>query len=187
MTFDRDTFVADCYRSLDEDSPIVAVKELVERTVAQRGVLDDEFERWDLSTHGVVHRSDRLQVQLLLWPPGYRTPIHDHLMWAVVGVYAGGEDNALFRTTGEHVVPSGGKELRDGQVLALGADGAHYVENPFERRWSAAIHVYGGDLFGTKRHEYVGEDLEQRPFDGPKLVAEMNRAFEAASGVPRQL
>lgn len=34
-----------------------------------------------------------------VWHPGQTTPIHDHLTWALIGVYEGEEREALFRRT----------------------------------------------------------------------------------------
>lgn len=40
-----------------------------------------------------------LSIIAAVWLPGQTTPIHDHLTWALVGVYEGEEREALFRRT----------------------------------------------------------------------------------------
>jgi predicted metal-dependent enzyme (double-stranded beta helix superfamily) len=40
-----------------------------------------------------------------VWHPGQTTPIHDHLTWALIGVYEGEEREALFRRTDDGSSP----------------------------------------------------------------------------------
>ncbi len=39
----------------------------------------------------------RLSIVALVWLPGQRTPIHDHVSWCVVGVYEGRERETRYR------------------------------------------------------------------------------------------
>ena len=56
-----------------------------------------------------------------VWHPGQTTPIHDHLTWALIGVYEGEEREALFRRTDDGSNPrlakiepvNGGSTRRD--------------------------------------------------------------------------
>ena len=52
----------------------------------------------DRYTQHVLHVSpDRSHsVVALVWYPGQRTPIHDHVSWCVVGVYEGTESQTLY-------------------------------------------------------------------------------------------
>jgi predicted metal-dependent enzyme (double-stranded beta helix superfamily) len=47
----------------------------------------------------LLHVSEcrRLSVVALVWLPGQRTPIHDHVSWCVVGVYRGLERETHYR------------------------------------------------------------------------------------------
>ena len=74
-------------------------------------------------------------------------------MWAAIGIYTGGEDNAFYRRADGGLVASGGKELRVGDTCVLGDDTIHAVTNPTAEH-AGAIHVYGGDLLGTPRSEW---------------------------------
>ena len=62
------------------------------------------------------------------------------------------------------IVRSGGKELDAGDVVVLGRDVIHSVDNP-RGAYTAAIHVYGGDFFATPRSEWDPDTLEEKPFD----------------------
>ncbi len=58
---------------------------------------------------------------------------------------------------------SGGKRLEAGDVARLGSETIHSVSNPHQQ-YTAAIHVYGGDYFGTPRSQWDPEGHEE-PFD----------------------
>jgi len=111
-----------------------------------------------------LYRSSTLTVLQFVWPPGVKLFPHDHRMWAAIGIYGGGEDNTFFRRAPEGLVASGGKQLRAGDVTLLGDDVIHAVANP-SRAYTAAIHVYGGDYFGTHRSQWDPTTLREEPFD----------------------
>lgn len=113
---------------------------------------------------------------------------HDHRMWAVIGIYAGQEDNRFYRRSGPDrrmLIESGGKELAEGDVLALGDDVIHAVTNPLAKL-TGAIHVYGGDFVTKPRSQWGPGPVEERPYDMQVVqqqFAEANRAWlEAADG-----
>jgi 3-mercaptopropionate dioxygenase len=98
-----------------------------------------------------VSASRRLSVVALVWRPGQRTPIHDHVSWCVVGVYRGVEQETRYR-----LVDRGGIEqlqyvetieAHPGHVEALipPAENIHVVEAG-GRGLTISIHVYGADI-----------------------------------------
>ena len=54
----------------------------------------------DHYTQHLLHVSPcrRLSIVALVWLPGQRTPIHDHVSWCVVGVYEGRERETRYRS-----------------------------------------------------------------------------------------
>ncbi len=71
-----------------------------------------------------------------VWHPGQTTPIHDHLTWALIGVYEGEEREALFRRTDDGSNPKLAKIQqvservhKKGHVTVLGHTGIHRVDN----------------------------------------------------------
>ena len=103
----------------------------------------------------------------IVWAPGMVLYPHNHNMWAAIGIYGGREDNTFFRRSREQpgrIEQSTGKTLVEGDVLLLGDDVIHSVENPLGKL-TAAIHVYGGDFVEMPRSQWgPGEPIE-RPFD----------------------
>src|SRR3954451_4090596 len=76
-------------------------------------------------TQHLLHVSScrRLSIVALVWLPGQRTPIHDHVSWCVVGVYRGVETEHRFRLVENggyrRLVPVGMVQATAGHVEAL--------------------------------------------------------------------
>jgi predicted metal-dependent enzyme (double-stranded beta helix superfamily) len=172
--FDVDEFVEECRGALGENEPRLALRDLLERTVC-RG---DELERVLPARRGELtplHTSPDLTVLKVIWAPGMSIYPHDHRMWAAIGIYRGREDNTFFRRAGDEIVRSGTKESTDGDVLLLGDDVVHAVENPLSE-CTGAIHVYGGDFFNREMSQWDPETLEPEAEITPPA-----RFFEAAN------
>ena len=144
MMFQVDDFLSDCVVASTAPEPRLALKEVLERAVRQPGQIAQQLP----ATRAEVvplHVSDRLSVLKVVWAPGMRFRPHNHLMWAAIGLYGGQEDNTFYRRAGRGIVASGGRELQTGDVVLLGDDTIHAVENP-RQAFTGAIHVYGGDI-----------------------------------------
>ncbi len=104
-----------------------------------------------------------LSLSSLVVPPGAATPIHDHLAWGMVGLYAGEQDEEVFQhhTADDH----GSLELTEQNHLK---PGDFYVLLPPEgdihrvlttsNQPSISIHLLGNDIGCTPRHIYGRED-----------------------------
>jgi predicted metal-dependent enzyme (double-stranded beta helix superfamily) len=178
--FDLDSFVDACRTALRDDRPQLAVKELVERAVAEPRALDQALGTPGRGGMVGIHRSPELTILQFVWPPRVRLFPHDHRMWAAIGIYNGREHNAFFRRAEGRIVAAGGRDLDVGDTLVLGDDAVHAVDNP-AGTYTAAIHVYGGDYFGTPRSEWDLDTWEERPFDVEHVRQVLARADEAAS------
>jgi predicted metal-dependent enzyme (double-stranded beta helix superfamily) len=94
------------------------------------------------------------------WLPGQTTPIHDHLTWAVVGVYEGEERESIFRRTDDGSDPKrAALELASertntrGHATVLGKAGIHRIDN-VSKSPSLSVHMYGVDIGTLERHSY---------------------------------
>jgi predicted metal-dependent enzyme (double-stranded beta helix superfamily) len=105
---------------------------------------------------------------------------HDHRMWAVIGVYAGREDNIFWRRikdeTGGRIEAAGGRALGEGDCWPLGPDIIHSVTNPAPR-CAGALLIYGGDFFAQERSEWDPYTLLEKPYSSAKTI----RMFEDAN------
>jgi predicted metal-dependent enzyme (double-stranded beta helix superfamily) len=162
-----------CRDAVGGDEPTREVSELVAAFLHQpslRSLLGDA----DRSTYEALYRGPDILVLHGVVPP---TPApvapHDHRMWAVIGVYQGLERNELFvRADGGGLDTVDRFTIGPGQVRTLDPSTIHSVQARGDR-YLGAIHVYGGDLFGTPRSRWI-DDAEQ-PMDESALPAFFDR------------
>jgi predicted metal-dependent enzyme (double-stranded beta helix superfamily) len=106
---------------------------------------------------------------------------HNHEMWAVIGVYEGREDNVFWRRLKDDaagkIEAAGAKDLGKGDTVPLGHDIIHSVLNP-ARKFTGAIHVYGGDFFDEPRSEWDPVERTERPCDVAGNMAHFQEEFE---------
>ncbi len=166
--FDLNQFIENC-----KGKPASAVKALVEEALrdpsAVKTALDAELAGRDLSKGGladmICFRSPTLTVLKAATPPKFKTPPHNHNMWAVIGTYDGQENNTFYRRSGKSLEKAGGKDLKTGDVLVLGEDAIHAIANPLDRA-SCAIHIYGGDLLNfSNRSTWNPFTFEEHAYD----------------------
>jgi predicted metal-dependent enzyme (double-stranded beta helix superfamily) len=181
--FEVDAFVDGCAAALREPQPALATKEVLLQAIAQPSEIDHALGVPTVGGMRCLHRSSELTVLQFVWPPGVKLFPHDHRMWAGIGIYGGGEDNTFFRRTPDGIEASGGKQLRAGDVALLGEDVIHGVANP-SRAYTAAIHVYGGDYFGTNRSQWDPSTLREEPFDVDAVRRLLKEADDAAHQNP---
>jgi len=182
--FDLDRFIVDCRAALAADASHKAMREVVARAVADPGaVLGGLGEPQRGGVHTLYH-SDDLTILNVIWPPFMTIMPHNHLMWAVIGVYTGREDNIFWRRVEGpasslgvgKVEAAGAKALGVRDAEPLGRNIIHSVTNPIPRL-SGAIHVYGGDFFAAERSEWDPETLSEGRYD----VAKNMQLFERAN------
>lgn len=164
MDFDRDSFIDECRRARAEAEPQLAVREVVGRAVSEPAAVEREFgvaEGWRVE---VLYNADDLTILHFVWPPTVDLFPHEHQMWSTVGIYGGVEDNTYYRRVGPSIEASGHRRGETGDVLLLGVDGIHSVQNT-TRQWTAALHVYGSDFFAHPRLQWDPQTGQPRPFD----------------------
>ncbi|MGK2858303.1 MAG: hypothetical protein ACSLFQ_13965 [Thermoanaerobaculia bacterium] len=181
---DLDCFVEDCIRASKEDRAQEAVGEVLARTVHDpRSMLLAVGEPTQAGLT-VLHRSATLTMFAAAWTPEMNLMPHNHLMWAMIGIYTGREDNILWRRSDEGVTAFGAKALFEGDIVALPDTTIHSVTNPLER-FTGGIHIYGGDFFATTRSQWNAETRAEEPSDGNVIRAIFERANERMQRLER--
>jgi predicted metal-dependent enzyme (double-stranded beta helix superfamily) len=183
MTLTVEEIVARCGGAIEEHTPSLAVRDVLDELVADPRSLSAAVGPVTEGGITVLHHADDLTILHVAWTPGMALNPHEHGMWAAIGLYGGQEDNAFYRRTADGLEPSGGKELPAGDVLLLGDDAIHSVANT-RREFAVALHVYGGDFFNATRSEWSFDTFEERPrdMDGTtRLFAEANARWHAES------
>jgi predicted metal-dependent enzyme (double-stranded beta helix superfamily) len=176
--FDLDQLVADCRTARSDIQPSLAVRDVVKRAVSEPATAADAL-RPVQGGLTLLYHDDDLTIINVVWTPHMAIYPHDHRMWAVIGIYAGQEDNAFFRRAAPGaptLTEIGGKQLFESDVAVLGDDTIHRVHNPRDTL-TAAIHVYGGDFVNQPRSQWGPGRREERPFD----LAEARQQFVDAN------
>ena len=173
MTFDLDQLTEDCRTALRDNSPSQAIRDIVSRAVSDTNAVVNALGEPKRGEVQRLHVSDDLTILNVVWAPGMTIRPHDHNMWAVIGVYGGREDNIFWRRRKDDpnglIEAAGAKSLGPMDVRPLGPDVIHSVTNP-TRKFTGAIHVYGGDFFTVERSEWEPDDLFEHPYDIEKTL-----------------
>jgi predicted metal-dependent enzyme (double-stranded beta helix superfamily) len=162
---DLDRFVADCVAVSQQGDPQAAVKEVLSRAMAApKAVLAALGEPTQAGIRP-LHRSKTLTIFSATWTPQMNLMPHNHLMWALIGIYTGREDNIMWHRTPGRLEAFTARALFEGDVAALPVGVIHSVTNPLPR-FTGGIHIYGGDFFDTARSQWNPETLHEEPSNG---------------------
>jgi predicted metal-dependent enzyme (double-stranded beta helix superfamily) len=183
--FEIQQLVDSCRAALGEHSPAVAVRDVVREAISDPVAVQAIFGEPARAEVATLHHAPDLTVLHIVWGPGMAIYPHDHRMWAVIGVFGGQEDNTFFKRSASGLDRAGVKKLGECDAVVLGAEVIHAVANPSERRFTSAIHVYGGDFFAQSRSEWDPQTLTERPYQVEQLralFAEVNERIKAERG-----
>jgi predicted metal-dependent enzyme (double-stranded beta helix superfamily) len=117
----------------------------------------------------------RMSIVALVWLPGQRTPIHDHVSWCVVGVYEGRERETRYRaieSAGQRCLEEiGSVDALPGhvEVIVPSTEDIHAVTAVGDGP-TISIHVYGADI------ERLGSSIYRRFDDWPVRGAALAEA-----------
>jgi predicted metal-dependent enzyme (double-stranded beta helix superfamily) len=180
---DLDRFIDDCIKANLDADPQLAVREVLKRGVSDPDAMLAAVGEPTSAGLAVFHHSKSLTIFSATWTPQMNLMPHNHLMWALIGIYTGREDNILWRPAEETIEAYGVEALFEGDVATLPADVIHSVTNPLER-FTGGVHIYGGDFFDTTRSQWNPETLEQEPSDGAAIQKIFAHANERAARCP---
>jgi predicted metal-dependent enzyme (double-stranded beta helix superfamily) len=167
--FDADGFVAACLGALADSEPLLAIEEVVRTAVAEPGSFADAVQLpLDPDDDGILHQSAEVTIVHVVFPSAFTTGLHDHRMPAVIGTWAGYEDNLLYRRTPIGLEHRGTRRLEPRDVLVLGEDDIHDVHAP-TGTWTAGLHVYLGDLMAVPRSSWTRPAAPETSFDGADM------------------
>ena len=106
----------------------------------------------------------------LVVPPGATTPVHDHLAWGLVGLYAGEQDERVYQRRGEDANHTAlalveQNHLHPGDFyLLMPPEGDIHSVATISDVPSVSIHLLGNDTGCVWRHAYTPEDGGVRAF-----------------------
>ena len=177
-SFDLARFIDDCREALGTSDPPKAVQSIMAQALRDPAALQAALEvnrngQGDPRQYVVLAQSPELTVMKVFCPGRLLSPPHNHLTWAVIGLYRGHEDNVFYHREGARLVEDERRTLRAPEVLVLQADAIHRIANPLPEP-SYGIHVYGGSLGNPARSLWNPFTLIEEPF-APDVMLKYER------------
>jgi predicted metal-dependent enzyme (double-stranded beta helix superfamily) len=162
-TLDVEALVEACTRAVRSTDPVSAVTEELLPAVSDASAVEAALGNRMGSDMGLLHVSDDLVLQRVIFPKGYATGLHEHRLWTVSAVYAGCERHDLHRVVDDRLEPLGEDDARAGQVRVLAPDVAHSSASVGDEHLGV-FHVYLGNLFATGAGEWDTPSGRRRDF-----------------------
>jgi predicted metal-dependent enzyme (double-stranded beta helix superfamily) len=120
-------------------------------------------------------QDEAFSIVAFVWGPGQTAPIHDHLVWGLVGIYEGAIEETRYRKIQDdqsgidfhlEVVDTVRAKKNDiSSVYPPNAD-IHSVCNPY-KDLAITIHIYGTDIGKQKRNSFQKETYAVNPIVTP--------------------
>jgi predicted metal-dependent enzyme (double-stranded beta helix superfamily) len=129
---------------------------------------------------------ERFSIQSFVWGPGQSTPIHDHTVWGLVGVYRGAEKCQRYSLVEGALIPDGTPfTLSVGEIdlVSPTVGDIHTVSNAFDDQVSISIHVYGGNVGNIKRHVFDPVTSAAKPFVSGYSNAQMPNIWDQSLAI----
>ncbi len=171
--FDLGDFIEQCKDAVQGDNPQGRVNELMQEAFRDpdsvNKALTDAAPKNNVAP---LYADENLTVLRVFTPANFISPIHNHLMWAVIGILDGEEKNYLYRRTEDGGIKVE-KEVvlnKEAEIFSLRADAIHAIEISPEQPL-CGLHVYGGHILQrSSRSMWHPETMEEVPYDFEQLM-----------------
>ncbi len=134
---------------------------------------------------------ERFSVVSFVWGPGQKTPVHDHMVWGMVGMMRGAESCRRFERSalGKPMAASETARLLPGEVdrVSPTVGDIHEVANAYDDRVSISIHVYGANIGAVKRHVFDASTGIDKPFVSGYSSPQMPNIWDRSAEVRASL
>ena len=109
---------------------------------------------------------ERFSVVSFVWGPGQKTPVHDHMVWGMIGMLRGAEMCHEFTGSAGALKTGTSHKLLPGEVdrVSPTVGDVHKVENALADQTSISIHIYGANIGAVSRHVYDPVTGVPKPF-----------------------
>jgi predicted metal-dependent enzyme (double-stranded beta helix superfamily) len=175
--FDVEQFVEDCKAAGQQSDAQSAVQDVLARQIANPTAVLTGLGEPTSGGIKTLYRSPSLTILNIVWAPLMQLMPHEHRMWALIGIYAGREDNIFWERQDGRITAVGAASISPARAVPLPRDVVHSVVNPIEKL-TGAIHIYGGDFFEVHRSEWDPETLVERDWDIESAVRLFNQSNE---------
>ncbi|MBI3966355.1 MAG: hypothetical protein HY329_12045 [Chloroflexi bacterium] len=187
MKYDLKAFAADMDEIVqqyagDNRRIVNETKPLYGRLISNLDWLDAKYRRpvENRSVSYLIHaHPDNLYtITSVVWWPGYSTPIHDHMVWGLVGMCEGEETEERYKRTDDGSRPNYCELRHVGTVVNAPGEICHLVPPDEDIHLirntgstpSLSLHMYGGSLDGKLRHQFDKDTGEIKEFRSKYVV-----------------
>jgi predicted metal-dependent enzyme (double-stranded beta helix superfamily) len=154
----------------DNEKDIVdGVRPLLKELLTVEGLVPEKYRKPSQDKYGqyLLYKPEDevFSIVAFVWGPGQVAPVHDHLVWGVVGILEGAIEEIRYRRLDDGLDPNRAIIEEVDSVTAVKGDitfvyppeaDIHSVSNPFNQL-AITIHIYGTDIGKQERHIH---DLE---------------------------
>ncbi|MFW6076021.1 MAG: hypothetical protein ACOC9Y_10525 [Chloroflexota bacterium] len=168
---------------VDAESIVMETKPVFQRLLQDMSWLEEKYREpveGGIANYMLAKApDDAWTVVSTVWWPGYGTPVHDHLIWGLVGVWKGLELEKRYHRLDDGSKPGYAKleevdvnvnKPGDVSLLIPPDEDYHLIRNDQDEP-SYSIHIYGGSLDGVLRHSYDLETNEVKEFRSKYNIA----------------
>ena len=144
----------------DEPAMITGTRTLLSKLVSRDDWLPEAYARdGDTYRQYLLHcdPKQRFSVVSFVWGAGQTTPVHDHMVWGLIGMLRGAEIGQRFEADGNGPMIAGAEEKLapgDIEVVSPTLGDVHKVSNAYADKTSISIHVYGANIGAVSRHVF---------------------------------
>jgi predicted metal-dependent enzyme (double-stranded beta helix superfamily) len=180
--FNPDELVHRCLSGLTATDPVGLAAEAMASALADCGGAQRTFQE---GAFNVLYWSPKLLIFQGTGQPGVWSRIHDHKMWAVIGVFRGVERNEFFERGDTRLRKTSELDIQAGQAKVLDPDVIHRSGNP-DTEPNGWLNVYGGDLIHAVRSQWDDDGTNERPYQSGRkaqYVLKRWRDAQQASGM----
>jgi predicted metal-dependent enzyme (double-stranded beta helix superfamily) len=178
--------VAACNEAVQSKETMQAVRQLLEGWKGQLEAIERALAYVSGvggNARQVFYRSPNLTLLKVAFPPGRRTPPHDHGTWATILLLSGQEKNTLYRMEPGGLRKASAVVLERGSILPMRRETVHVAEC-IGAAPAIGLHVYGGDILELPRRMWDPQTLTQHPLEWT-LYEKFAQAASAASAAPQ--
>lgn len=162
--FNKDAFIEQCKEFALHEDGYKRIKILLADALKHPNSIMAELGKPTEAGFDILYAADNLSIINFIWAPGMELHAHNHNLWAVIGIYAGAEENTFYVRHDDSIVQQNSKEITAGNVVMLGREVIHSVKNS-TKNFTGGIHIYGGDFINIKRSQWNHSSAKESAYN----------------------
>ncbi|MFT6390048.1 MAG: putative metal-dependent enzyme (double-stranded beta helix superfamily) [Cellvibrionaceae bacterium] len=162
--FNKECFISECKKLIGLENAHKKIHELLKTQLTDSSKIIEQLGQPKAAGVELLYCADDLTIINFVMTPGMHLHAHNHNMWAIIGIYAGVEENIFYTRVDGTITKKNSKKLSIGDAVILGENVIHSVRNPTSN-FTAGIHIYGGNFVERERSQWDMESLIETPYD----------------------